>query len=183
VVRAPAWLDPRVFAALEDGGIIAYPSDTVWGLGCDPFRPDAIRRLVAAKRRSAAQGFVVIACDSDDLADWLSIEWREWLRKQQPERPTTYVLPCLKTTPDELTGGRKTLAARLVRNGIAGQLCRRFGPLVSTSANMHGKPVLTRPWQLRLVFGSELDWLVPGQPGGEKPSRLIDAVSGRVLRN
>lgn len=172
----------QALRALRLGGVIAYPTETVWGLGCDPENFQAIERLLALKRRSPNKGLILIAADASDFVHWIGLDWCVWLIQQNPELPTTWVVPCLPSTPAWLTGGRKTLAVRVVKEGIAGEIAAQFGPIVSTSANLSGKRELRQMWQIRMQFGEALDYIVPGTPGGERPSRVIEAQTGRVLR-
>ncbi|RMH40773.1 MAG: tRNA threonylcarbamoyladenosine biosynthesis protein RimN [Gammaproteobacteria bacterium] len=169
--------------ALRAGGVIAYPTETVWGLGCDPEDDNAVARVMAIKRRSDKKGLILIGAHIDDFQLWVAQKWLAWIEAQAPARPTTWVVPCLPSTPVWLTGGRQTLAVRLVRQGPAAELASRFGALVSTSANLSGHQTLTHLWQVRLRLGRWLDAIVPGQPGGTRPSRIVDVCTGKVLRD
>jgi L-threonylcarbamoyladenylate synthase len=169
------------------GGVGAYPTEGVWGLGCDPLNEAAIARLIHLKGRGADKGLIVIAAGLDQL-DGL-VQWptearvREAMQATWPG-PVTWVMQAADGLPDLLTGGRSTLAVRVTRHRPVINLCRAVGSaLVSTSANHSGKPACRRGWQVRRQFGGQLDWFVPGPLGGQRgPSEIRDAATGAVLR-
>ena len=177
----------RIRDSVLAGGVGAYPTEGVWGLGCDPFNTEAIQRLIRLKGRGAGKGLIVIAADTaqlDGLVQWpAQAAIRDTMLATWPG-PVTWVMRAADDLPAVLTGGRATIAVRVTRHPPVIDLCRRVGlALVSTSANRSGKPACRRPWQVRRVFGTRLDWFLPGPLGGQRgPSEIREAETGRILR-
>ena len=169
------------------GGIGAYPTEGVWGLGCDPLEPEALERLLRLKGRGSEKGLIVIAADLDQLeglVQWPeSREVRAAMLASWPG-PVTWVMQAAPELPALLTGGRATIAVRITAHRPVIDLCRAVGTaLVSTSANRSGHPACRRGWRVRRVFGNRLDWLMPGPLGGQRgPSEIREAGTGRILR-
>lgn len=170
---------------IRAGGVVACPTEGVYGFSCRPDDRDAAAQLVALKGRSAAMGFVLIAADLPMLDGWVAAD-RGALRRLAPSaaHPVTWVLPAGPLAGDWLTGGRGTLAVRLVGHPLAAALCRRAGmPLVSTSANRHGKPPARSALAVRRHFPRGIDYITGGAVGPARgPSEIRDGASGRVLR-
>lgn len=169
------------------GGVGAYPTEGVWGLGCNPLDTAAIQRLIRLKGRGAGKGLIVIAADTtqlDGLVQWpRQAAIRDTMLASWPG-PVTWVMQAADDLPGLLTGGRSTLAVRVSRHPPVIELCRGVGSaLVSTSANHSGKPACRRAWQVKKAFGNRLDWFLPGPLGGQRgPSEIRDAETGRILR-
>lgn len=171
-------------AFLKQGGVIAYPTESCFGLGCDPMNRRAVETIFQLKGRSAAKGLILIAANRGQLRPYAtraSIE-AAWRNGRWPG-PVTWVLPATKTCPAWLTGKHKTVAARIPKHAGAAQLCRDAGTaLVSTSANRSGQPAAKTAVQCRRLFGNRVR-VFDGRIGTRKrPSTLIDFASGKVLR-
>lgn len=173
--------------ALRRGGVIAYPTEAVWGLGCDPFHRTALTRLLALKQRDPAKGVILVAADMDQFAPWL-----EGLSDQQLDTlaaswpgPNTWLVPDNGHTPALVRGDHDRVALRVSDHPGVQALCRAFGgPLVSTSANHAGEPPAMSEAQIRQFFADELDAIVPGALGGnQRPSTIRDLLSGTTLRS
>jgi L-threonylcarbamoyladenylate synthase len=168
------------------GGLIAYPTEAVYGLGCDPMNGEAVRRLLELKARVEGKGLILIA------AAWAQLE--PYVHSLDPGRmaaihatwpgPVTWLLPARSGTPHWLTGDHRTLAVRVTAHPLAAALCRRWGgPLVSTSANRAGRPPVRTALAVRRTFGARVDYLLVGPCGGGlRPSSVRDGQSGVVLR-
>ena len=185
-LKTLTWHMREAIRRLGEGGVIAYPTETVFGLGCDPFNPMAVLRLLDLKQRNIEQGLILIASDFAQLEPLLmplSAAVRNRILKTWPG-PVTWTLPCLPKTPAWLRGSHKSLAVRLTSHPLARSLCGSWnGPLVSTSANRHGKPPATSALGVRLAFDAELDYILHGKVTGTgKPSEIRDGITGRVLR-
>ena len=171
---------------LRAGKLLGYPTEAVWGLGCDPLNRQAVADLLALKGRSAAKGLILIAADFAQIEPFLvidSVQMKNQLLASWPG-PVTWIVPCARTTPAWLQGNRGTLAVRVTGHPVAAALCRAFGgPIVSTSANPSGAPPARTQLKARCYFpGVRLHYL-PGSTGGRKtPSAIIDARSGIKLR-
>lgn len=184
-----AMIDPLVITCLQQGGIIAYPTEAVFGLGCDPDNEQAVLQLLALKQRPPGKGLILIAADYHQLLPYiddsrLSAAQRDSIQAGWPGA-TTWVFPAAATTPAWLCGDFTSLAVRVSAHPLVQQLCRRFGkPLVSTSANLSRQPAITELSVLQQQLGDKLDHIVPGKPDPNlKPSKIIDALSGLVYRN
>ncbi|MCK5770681.1 Sua5/YciO/YrdC/YwlC family protein [Algiphilus sp.] len=172
--------------ALARGGLVAYPTEGVWGLGCDPDNPYAVARLLAAKRRDVAQGLILIAHDFAALAPWIALPSRTAVRRALATwpGPTTWLFPAADDAPGWITGDSDRIAVRVTAHRPAARLCRAWGgALVSTSANRSGEPPADGPTAVRRCFGAELDALLPGPLGGlGRPSQIRDVRSGYLVR-
>lgn len=171
---------------LTQGGVIAYPTEAVYGLGCDPRNRDAVMRLLAIKQRSVSKGLIVIAASLDQLLPFvepLSAERMEQIVASWPG-PNTWLLPARRATPDWLTGRFDTLAVRVTAHPLAAALCRvHGGAIVSTSANEANHPPARTSLQVRLALGDRLDQILVGAcADASRPSVIRDGMTGRVLR-
>ena len=180
------WQVRRAARVLEAGGVIVYPCEGVLGLGCDPFRRDAVRRLLALKRRPLHMGLILIASAFDQIRSLLAPlppGTMEEVLASWPG-PVTWVLPVGDDVPPWLTGGRDSLALRVSAHPVASALCSAFGgPVVSTSANFRGRPPPRQALALSRALRSRVDYVVPGRIGDARgPTEIRDARSGAVLR-
>ncbi len=182
-----SWLHPlhlrRAAASILSGGVIAYPTEGVFGLGCNPLDGDAVRHLLFLKQRSPAKGLILVASDWHQVAPFLAPG--QPTRQDLPARPypVTWLLPASGRYP-WLTGDSDRQAVRISDHPQVKALCRLTGlALVSTSANRAGKAAATDRLSVRRAFGSELDYILPGRLGNScGPSEIRDAVTGKVLR-
>ena len=169
------------------GGVIAYPTDTVYGLGCNPFNAAAVLHLLALKQRSPAHGVILIGSEIDQFAPFLQPLTRTITGRihRANGSPVTWVLPCRPDTPAWLTGKHDTLAVRVTDHPVAAALCRAWGgALVSTSANIHGHRPATSPLQVRKAFNGLLDYILHNPDGAtNRPSTIRDGLTGEVLRH
>lgn len=176
----------RAARVLRAGGIVGYPTEAVFGLGCLPEQRDAISRLLEIKRRSARKGFVLIAAELQYLEQLIELP-EEPMRREILATwpgPVTWVLPARARVPAWLTGGRATLAVRITSHPVARALCLRTGSaLISTSANVTRRRPHTRLLQLRRDFGRQVDYVLAGELGdAARPTAIRDGVTGRLLR-
>jgi L-threonylcarbamoyladenylate synthase len=168
------------------GGVVAYPTEAVYGIGCLPLCETALDRIIALKRRDAAKGLILVAADIEQLARFAEIpnaEIGRAIRSSWPG-PVTWVLPARRGLPAQLTGGRATIAVRVSDHAIVGRLCRRAGSaLVSTSANSSGHAPARSALAVRRALGREIDFVLAGPLGGAaRPTEIRDAATGKVLR-
>lgn len=171
---------------LHAGGVIAYPTEAVWGLGCAPFSESAVLRILSMKRRRRGMGLILIAADIQQFHPFLfglTPSQLDVLKASWPG-PQTWLVPNNHMAPSWITGGRDTLALRVTDHPVAAALCRSFGgPLVSTSANPHRYPPAKTPLKVNLYFRSQLDYLVPGPLGkSNRPTSIKHLVTGEILR-
>ncbi|XXQ68153.1 L-threonylcarbamoyladenylate synthase [Neisseriaceae bacterium B1] len=176
----------RLRAHLKRGGIIAYPTEYCYGLGCDPRNTRALKHIMQLKKRPQHKGLIVIGQNLAQLTPLLNRLPENLHTHLQQTWPAakTFVLPTRQTVLTQLRGQRRTqLAVRVPAHELARQLCALAKmPLVSTSCNRaRAKPCKTER-QARRLFGREV-WVIGGRVGGRKrPSEIIDWQSGQVLR-
>lgn len=183
----PYFHHPKVAAdTLLCGGVVAYPTEGVYGLGCDPFNADAVSRILTIKGRSVDKGLILIADRLEKLLPFLNPISDENQRKLVSSwpGPTTWVIPHNGRLPGWVTGFRDRVAVRVTSHPVARSLCQYSPlPIVSTSANRSGKPALISSFQVRQQLGEEVDYLLTGKvqtPG--QSSQIIDLESGQQLR-
>lgn len=182
-----AYSQPILKAAriLRSGGVIAYPTEGVFGLGCLPDNAAAVARLLAIKERDPAMGLVLIATDIAQLDGWVDVPDKSPDLQSSGESPVTWVIPATAEAPYWLHGEHAGIAVRFTAHPVARALCDAVdSALVSTSANLHGSPPTRKKFVLRRRFHALVDYIVPGECGpATGPSEIRDLVSGEVLRN
>ncbi len=168
---------------LLGGGVIAYPTEGVYGLGCLPDDERALIRLLTIKRRDPAKGLILIASSKEQLREWLDCDPAS-LPDPDPERPTTWIAPASTRVSRLVRGDHAGIAVRLTTNPTAAALCDAAdSAIVSTSANISGQPVARNRYVLRRMFAACVDYIVPGDCGPSAgPSEIRDLASGVVLR-
>lgn len=173
---------------LRRGGIIAYPTEAVWGLGCDPRNEAAVLRLLDIKQRDMAKGLILIAGDESQLAPFIDMAalthtQQASVRESWPG-PNTWVVPASTDAPCWITGAHERIAVRVSAHPDVIALCKAFGgAIVSTSANLAGMPAVHARDALDPRLLARLDGVLDGETGGrEAPSLIRDARSGAVLR-
>lgn len=188
-MRTGALNEASAAALLRRGGVLAYPTEAVWGLGCMPFDAEAVHRLLAIKQRAPSKGLILVAHDAavfEPLVDWAALpaDRRDAVLASWPG-PATWVLPATLGAPDWITGGHRGIALRVTGHPVAAGLCARLGgPIVSTSANRGGHPPAFRRAQLDPAVEALVDGLVDGETGGlAAPTAIRDALTGAVLRD
>lgn len=171
--------------ALRAGKVVAYPTEAVWGLGCDPRNAPAVAHLLALKQRNPGKGLILIADRFESVVPFLAELTAEMGARIYPTwpGPVTWILPAADWVPKALTGGRKTLAVRVTAHPPAAALCHAFGgAIVSTSANLSGRPA-ARTQRAALAYFRDGVVYLPGATGGQqRPSQIRDGRTGRELR-
>ena len=174
-----------ISARLVDDGVIAYPTEGVWGLGCLPTSAQAVARILALKGRSWEQGLLLVAADISQFEDYLvglDNDRQGELETNWPG-PVTYLVPDNGVAPWWVIGNNTTVGLRVSDHPVVRALCESTGPLVSTSANETGHPAAVTSLQVRQYFGARVDLLVPGQLGNSTgPSVIKHLVSGEKIR-
>jgi L-threonylcarbamoyladenylate synthase len=172
--------------ALRAGGVIACPTEAVWGLSCDPDNQPAVRRLLELKRRPIHKGLILVAASESQLGfllRGLSTDDRATLSATWPG-PATWLIPHRGRVPEWIHGEHGTVAVRVSAHPVVSALCRAWGgPLVSTSANPGGARPARTLFQVRRYFGDALDAVVPGALGDQaRPTGIRDLASGQIIR-
>ena len=173
-------------SAVLNGGVIAYPTEAVYGLGCNPYDAQAVMRLLQIKNRDVSQGLILLGRSFHDFSDFI-LESDELIHNAMQSgkiEPTTWLMPASQDCPEWIRGKHKTVAVRVTDHKQCRQLCDQIGSaIVSTSANRSGHPAVRTAVKVRQEFNDELDYILVGATGGrQQPSRIIDAVSGKVFR-
>ena len=178
----------QAVSVLRSGGVIAYPTEGVWGLGCDPSDEAAVLRLLAIKQRDVAKGLILVAADPaqlDALVDWTALpaRRRDAVLASWPG-PHTWIVPATARVPRWVSGGRPTVAVRVSAHPVVAALCAGFGhALVSTSANAAGEPPPLALDALAPGIRGGVDAIVAGETSGlSQPTTIRDARDGTQLR-
>lgn len=171
---------------LDAGGVIAYPTEAVWGLGCDPADQAAVHSVLALKQRPVEKGLILVAADMWQLEFlvWdLPAQLQDKLRQSWPG-PNTWLIPHHERVPAWVTGRHPTVAVRVSDHPVVAALCSAFGgPLVSTSANPQGLPAARSQLAVRRYFRGQPLRYAPGVVGRrQSPSQIRDLISDQLVR-
>ncbi|WP_432744158.1 Sua5/YciO/YrdC/YwlC family protein [Methylobacter sp. G7] len=170
---------------LKAGAVIAYPTEAVYGLGCDPLNEAAAMALLDIKQRPIAKGLILIASSLEQLRPYLDLD-QAIIDRITPTwpGPVTWVIPAQPWVPKWLTGEHSSLAVRVTHHPVAHDLCAQFGsPLVSTSANPTTRPAIKESRKLLKTFANADIFIVHGKVGElAQETAIYDAVSGKRLR-
>jgi L-threonylcarbamoyladenylate synthase len=157
----------RAIHKIKAGEIIAYPTEAVFGLGCDPLNEKAVTNLLVLKKRPIEKGLILIASSLSQLEPYLILN-KKVLARVTPSwpGPITWIIPAQEWVPKWLTGKHSTLAVRVTAHPTARLLCEENGaPLVSTSANITSKPPATKTWMITKNLKGYAVYKVPGEIG------------------
>ena len=188
----PHWNVQRVAHAIELGAVIAYPTDTIWGLGCHPRHSGAIDRLLAAKKRSLHKGLILLSADIEYCRPFIdpeAISDNYSLLASPYDRPRTWIIKASTDCPNWLTGKNSGIAFRITSKPLVQELTERLGtPIVSTSANLSGRRHARNRLIVQRHFGTRVDFVLndTAQPAGlnslAQASEIIDLQSGKTVR-
>lgn len=170
--------------ALQRGELIAYPTEGVWGLGCDPANAAAVFRLLLLKQRPVEKGLILVAANMEQLSPYLahlSAEQRKQLKNTWPG-PHTWLVPANECVAPWISGGQASVALRVSAHPVVKALCEQFGgPLVSTSANRSGKAAAISLLAVQLNF-PEIVRMPGSLTHAGKPSTIQDLQSSKLVR-
>lgn len=170
---------------IKRGGLVAYATESCFGLGCDPQNAHALKKLLKLKQRDKAKGLIVIGAHLKQLKPLCATLSNQQLAKLRATWPAahTWVVPAADSCSPLLTGGRGSIAVRVPAHQGARNLCILAGmAIVSTSANLSGQKSI-KTYQAALRKFSGRVWVLPGKIGHyRKPSTVQDLVSGNILR-
>jgi len=169
---------------LREGGVVAYPTEGVFGLGCLPDDRSAVHRILRIKKRDPSLGLILIASDVEQLSDWIDLPLSGLTLHSKNDRPITWIVPATKAVPKWIRGDHESLAVRLTAHPVAKSLCAETGSaLVSTSANISGHDPADDSSVLRRQFDALVDYIVPGECGpATGPSEIRHLQSGDIVR-
>lgn len=169
---------------IAGGGVVACPTEAVFGLSCDPLNPGALRRLLRIKNRPTLKGLILAAADIHQLTPFIDtsdLDMTQILASWPG--PETWIMPAARGVPRWITGGRDTIACRVTAHPTMATLCRTTRrALISTSANRSGQPPARTPTEVRLRCPG-VDQILHAPLGGQdNPTRIRDARTGKQLR-
>lgn len=174
---------------LSAGEVIAYPTEAVYGLGCDPDNEQAVLKLLAIKQRPVEKGLILVAATYSQLLPYINdkaipLERRYQIFSSWPGH-ISWVLPASTSAPAWITGQFDSIAVRVSAHPVVQQLCQAYGkPIVSTSANLAGEPAITDRQQLLASIGLKVAAIVDGALGGAaQPSQIRDGLTGEIFRS
>lgn len=164
---------------LKSGGVIIYPTDTVYGLGCDIYNTQALERIYDIKLDAGTKLFSFICSDLKDIAKYAKVsDFAYKSMKKLLPGPYTFVLPAAREVPKKLWTKRKTVGIRIPNNNIALTLTRELGhPIISTSVTSRKGEILFDPREIQAIFNSQVDLMLSTGALEGKPSSIIDLSS------
>lgn len=172
----------QVGECLRNGGIIAYPTDTTYGLGCDIFSRQGLRSIYQIKHRDARKPFSFICADLSDVARYAHVSnFAFKIMKRHLPGPYTFVLEATRIVPDSLVTRQKTVGIRIPDDPIAMAIVRELGhPLVTTSANLSGEEPLHDPHEINQQMGRQLDMVIDGGMRLGNPSSVVSLLNDQI---
>jgi len=174
----------QAMATLQAGGVLAYPTESVYGLGCAAADRVAVRRIVELKQRSPSMGLITLIANLEQVEDWLDSRYSHLWDKACASWPNaiTWLFPCSDRAPVWLTGGTHRIALRRPAHALALALCEDIA-IVSTSANPSQFPAAQSSEQVLAYFPQGVDTILVGECGGRsEPSQIIDLISDKISR-
>ncbi len=168
---------------IKQGGLIAYPTEAVYGLGCDPYQQAAVYQLLALKSRPVEKGLILVVSDLKQLDDFIEPLTNEQIKRIEDSSNTSWLVPACNA-PGWLRGSHNTLAIRVSSHPLVKALCKALDqPLVSTSANPGGKQPAKNSLQCHHYFHQELDIIINSNTGSlEQPTEIRDLITQHVIR-
>lgn len=180
---------PCAVSAIQSGGVVAYPTEAVYGLGCDPKNLSAIERILDIKQRPKKSGFILLAANQAMLRDWVDYDALTEIQQQQLNDtwpgPLTWICPAKTGLSPLLTGQFSTVAVRVTAHPLAASLSEAVGhPIISTSANLSGHPPALSAIDVSTIFDNAVNYILEGELGGQsKPTEIRDLATGQVIRS
>ncbi|KIH76794.1 translation factor SUA5 [Geoalkalibacter ferrihydriticus] len=172
----------QVVETLKQGGVVAYPTDTTYGIGCDIFNKKGVKNIFQIKKRDLRKPFSFICADMSDVANYAQVSnFAFKIMKRHLPGPYTFVLEATRIVPDSLVTKQKTVGIRIPENPIALSIVRELGhPLVTTSANISGEDVYHDPLDIEEKLGRMLDIVIDGGILRGDPSSVISLIGDRI---
>ncbi len=170
---------------LKAGGIVACPTEAVYGLSCDPLQQSAVERLLAIKHRDVGKGLILVASSIAQIPSFVTIPDKQSAAILQSwPGPLTWLLPATAAAPAWIRGDHDTIAMRITAHPLMAALCEAFGHcLVSTSANLSDLPPARSAHQVQQQLGKQIDLILHGETGAShEPTTIRDAITGKTIR-
>ena len=189
LVKAQSEQIEQAIKALQQGGVIAYPTEAVYGLGCDPLNESAIKKILKVKQRDKEKGLILIAANFEQVKPFLQdlnkdIEEKILSSWSESTKPITWLIPVKNSTSSFLSGQFNTLAVRVTKHPVVKELCEKFNSaIVSTSANLSKQEPARNSQQVFQFFENEIDFIVEGETDlNAQPSEIRDALTNKIIR-
>lgn len=180
-----SWHLNQAVRTILKGGVIAYPTEAVYGLGCVPYDYFAVARILKLKNRPVQKGLILVAANIEQLDGYIDFpneSMRQRVLSTWPG-PVTWVLPAKPEVPAWLRGQHKSIAVRVSKHDVIRSLCEKTGILVSTSANPANRPPARTALKVRGYFGESLDYILHASIGSNRqPTEIREANTGKILR-
>ncbi len=172
----------RVVECLKQGGVIAYPTDTIYGLGCDIFNKKGVKKIYQIKQRDPRKPFSFICADLSDVSNYAQVSnFAFKIMKRYLPGPYTFVLEASRVVPDLLTTRQKTVGIRIPNNAIALSIVRELGhPIVTTSVNVTGADSHCDPAVIEEQVGKQLDLVIDGGSLLGEQSTVISLIDDKI---
>lgn len=168
---------------VQQGQVIAYPTEGVYGLGCDPFQKNAVLSLLKLKQRSASQGLILLIANWEQLYPLIQPLTDVQMQRLQQTWPgfITWILPKSNLIPSWVSGKHDSIAIRMTTHSVAKSLCET-NAIISTSANVSGQPAAKTWADVQKYFPQGLGGIVSGEIGKEKKASPIFDLNGTIIR-
>ena len=180
------WHRLQCIRAALSGGVIAYPTEAVYGLGCLPANQQAVRRIVSLKRRSPRKkGLIIVASTIEQILPFIELAGLNNSERIFNSWPgaITWIFPANRKASKWLIGEKNTVAVRVSAHAVVRSLCDALGPLISTSANPADAPPARSAMQVRNYFATRVDYIYPARlPQQGLPTEIRNAVDGQIMR-
>jgi len=167
------------------GGVIAYPTEAVFGLGCLPLLQESVNKILQLKQRPVEKGLIVVASSIEQLKEFVcfdNLPTIELIKESWPG-PVTWIIQANNATPSWLTGEHETLAVRVSAHPIVNALCKELGPIVSTSANPAGFKPAVSSLEVFSYFDTGIEYVIPANiKNNMNPTEIRDAQNGNIIR-
>ena len=177
----------KALEVLHSGGVILYPTDTVWGIGCDATNEDAVKKIFGIKKREDVKAMLVLTDSPAKLQAYVTeIPDLAWDLIEISEKPLTIIYSNAKNLASNLIAEDKSVGIRITKEVFSKTLCERFRkPIVSTSANLSGKPTPANFSKISEEIKSEVDYIVSyrqTETSEPKPSSIIKLDKGNLIK-
>ncbi len=180
------WEINKAVEVISQGGVIAYPTEAVYGLGCSAYARGAVDKILLIKSRRKQKGLILVGYQIEDFQDWVDVEFVKnsiEITSSWPG-PVTWIVPANRNVPDWITGGNPGVAIRISSHPVVRNLTQKAGILVSTSANPASRRPARTSLQVYNYFGKSIDYIIPGYTDtNTNPSEIRDALTGKILRS
>lgn len=174
---------------LQQGGVIAYPTEAVYGLGCDPKNLSAVKKVLEIKQRQKEKGLILVAANFEQFKDYIQPLEKELEEKllaswKDNNRAITWLVPVKKEISEYLKGQFDTIALRVSHHPVVKELCEKFaGAIVSTSANISTQEAARTAEQVKQIFNNKINFIIEGETDiNAQPSEIRDALTNKIIR-